>query len=96
MKALVVDVFVSDTGPRLSPDEQKRLLALLGYEKTGISFCRDVGGAHGGKLWIEPGRDGGGNFVFTLPVKRLVGSVGSTAPRSHRAASKLQKKGEAR
>ena len=91
-----VGVFVSDNGRRVPSDEQRRLLALLGHEKTGISFCREVVGAHGGRLWIAPGRSAGAEFVFTLPVKRLVGSVGSTAPRGHKAASQLQKKGEAR
>ena len=91
-----VAVLVSDAGPRLSPDERERVLALLGHEKTGISFCRAVIGAHGGRLWIERGRNGDTAFVFTLPVGGPKGSVGSIAPRSHEVVSKIKKKGENR
>jgi signal transduction histidine kinase len=34
----------------------------------GLTFCRLVVEAHGGKIWIEDNPEGGSLFVFTLPV----------------------------
>lgn len=33
----------------------------------GLSICRTIIEAHGGRIWFEPGRDGGTIFRFTLP-----------------------------
>jgi two-component system sensor kinase FixL len=33
----------------------------------GLSICRTIIEAHGGRIWFEPGRDGGTVFRFTLP-----------------------------
>jgi two-component system sensor kinase FixL len=33
----------------------------------GLSICRTIVQAHGGRIWFEPGANGGTAFHFTLP-----------------------------
>jgi PAS domain S-box-containing protein len=54
-----IRVDVMDNGPGV-PDEYK--------SKLGLTFCRLVVEAHGGKIWIEDNPGGGSIFAFTLPV----------------------------
>ncbi|MGH1559444.1 ATP-binding protein [Caulobacter segnis] len=32
----------------------------------GLSICRTIIEAHGGRIWVEPGSEGGATFHFTL------------------------------
>jgi two-component system, LuxR family, sensor kinase FixL len=34
----------------------------------GLSVCRTIVEAHGGRLWVEPNGGGGSVFRFTLPT----------------------------
>ena len=34
----------------------------------GLSICRTIVEAHGGRIWFEPREQGGTAFHFTLPV----------------------------
>jgi signal transduction histidine kinase len=34
----------------------------------GLSICRDIIEAHGGRIWFDPTRDGGTIFHFTVPA----------------------------
>jgi signal transduction histidine kinase len=34
----------------------------------GLTFCRLAIEAHGGKIWVENGPEGGAAFTFTLPL----------------------------
>lgn len=52
----------------------------------GLSFCRLAVEAHGGKIWVEPGRLGGSKFVFELPIEKgmaAVNSIDGSAIRAH-------------
>ena len=62
-----VIALVCHNGPRMSPDEEIRLLGRLGHGKTMVSLCREVIRAHGGRLWIEPDRRKNTTLVLALP-----------------------------
>jgi signal transduction histidine kinase len=34
---------------------------------VGLAICRAIVQQHGGEIWVEPGRESGSNFCFTLP-----------------------------
>jgi len=36
--------------------------------QLGLSLCRDIVVAHGGRPWVDPNREGGTSFRFTLPI----------------------------
>jgi signal transduction histidine kinase len=65
-------VEVQDSGPGVDPKRLQTLFDALPSGKpgglgVGLSICRAIVEAHGGKLWAEPGP--GGHFFFLLPVE---------------------------
>jgi two-component system sensor kinase FixL len=67
-----VEITVSDTGPGLSPDLLNRLFQPFVTTKEkgmgiGLTICRSIVEAHGGRIWATPNRDGGTTFRFRLP-----------------------------
>jgi len=70
---LMVEISVADTGRGLAPDVAARLFEPFVSTKRdgmgiGLSICRSIIEAHGGKLTSELRCDGGTIFRFTLPV----------------------------
>jgi two-component system sensor kinase FixL len=68
----MIEVFVSDTGHGISPDVADRLFQPFTTTKSqgmgvGLSICRTIIEAHGGRIWVEPNPTGGTIFRFTLP-----------------------------
>jgi signal transduction histidine kinase len=73
-----LQVEVSDTGPGIPDAYKERLfdhfVQVEGRERVrrgvglGLTFCRLVVTAHGGRIWIEDNPGGGSVFVFTLPL----------------------------
>jgi len=66
-------VSVRDTGPGLSREVAASLFQPFVTTKEnglgiGLSICRTIVEAHGGKLWMEPNPNGGTVFQFRLPV----------------------------
>jgi PAS domain S-box-containing protein len=68
-------VAVQDSGPGIDPEHLERVFAPFYTTKTsgigmGLSICRSIIAAHGGRLWAEAHRPRGAIFQFTLPASR--------------------------
>lgn len=69
----MIAVSVADTGPGISPEIEGRLFQPFVTTKpegmgVGLSICRTIIEAHGGRIWAEPNPQGGATFLFTLPI----------------------------
>jgi two-component system sensor kinase FixL len=69
----MVAVSVADTGSGIPPAIEAQLFQPFVTTKSagmgiGLSVCRAIIEAHGGRLWVEPNPGGGTVFRFTLPV----------------------------
>jgi signal transduction histidine kinase len=67
-------VTVRDNGIGVDPHEMSRIFGMFsradaGTEGAGIGLavCRRIVEAHGGRIWVEPGENGGSAFRFTVP-----------------------------
>jgi two-component system sensor kinase FixL len=65
-------VTVEDTGSGISETIADQLFQPFVTSKQsgmgiGLSICRTIVQAHGGRIWFEPGAYGGTSFHFTLP-----------------------------
>jgi signal transduction histidine kinase len=68
-------VSVADTGAGIDPAATEQLFTALYTTKgeglgLGLSICRKIVGAHGGRLWAEKNAAHGATFTFTLPLRR--------------------------
>lgn len=68
-----VEVRVIDTGPGLDPTVAARLFEPFVTTKPGgmgigLSICRSIVDAHGGRLWASANPGGGADFHIVLPV----------------------------
>jgi len=69
----LVEIAIADTGPGLAPAIRERLFQPFATTKesgmgVGLSLCRSIVEAHGGKIWAEDRPAGGTVFRFTLPA----------------------------
>jgi two-component system, OmpR family, sensor histidine kinase KdpD len=83
---LGVEVVVADSGPGVPPGEEEAI-----FEKfhraarsgpgmgIGLTICRGIVIAHGGKIWYERSEPGGASFRFILPLD-AVGPSKSVLP----------------
>ncbi|MEM5429660.1 trifunctional serine/threonine-protein kinase/ATP-binding protein/sensor histidine kinase [Cupriavidus oxalaticus] len=72
-------VAVSDSGPGLAPDIAERIFAPFYTTKStglgmGLSICRSIIEAHGGRLWASANMPRGAIFQFTVPAHPAVSS----------------------
>jgi signal transduction histidine kinase len=66
-------VGVQDSGPGIDPERLDQVFAPFYTTKNagigmGLSICRSIITAHGGRLWAEANRPRGAVFQFTLPA----------------------------
>jgi two-component system sensor kinase FixL len=69
-------VLVEDTGSGISDTLAPQLFQPFVTSKQsgmgiGLSICRTIVEAHGGRIWFEPGSDRGTIFRFTLPLAEV-------------------------
>jgi signal transduction histidine kinase len=63
---------VGDSGPGIDPENLERVFDAFYTTKSGgvgmgLSICRSIIDAHGGRLWAEANEPRGAIFQFTLP-----------------------------
>ena len=74
-----VEISVKDNGSGIFLEEQDKIFErFYQIENTttkkhygiglGLSICKDIVEAQGGRIWVESKERGGSNFVFTLPL----------------------------
>ena len=68
-----VHVAVRDSGPGLDPSRLERVFDAFYTTKStgtgmGLSICRSIIAAHGGRLWAAANEPRGTIFQFTLPA----------------------------
>jgi signal transduction histidine kinase len=79
VQASAIRVAVSDTGVGIAPDELPQLFQQFyrGAESRppekrgmglGLTICREIVMAHGGRIWAESQPGQGAHFVFILPL----------------------------
>lgn len=74
-EAVIVEV--ADRGPGLPPGEEERIFdkfyrvrpSAAGGAGLGLTICRAIVRAHGGRLWASNRSGGGVSFRFTLPLE---------------------------
>jgi two-component system sensor kinase FixL len=69
----MAEVRVRDTGVGINPRIRDRLFLPFATTKAdgmgiGLSICRKIVDARGGKIWAEHPADGGTVFIFTMPL----------------------------
>ena len=75
-----VGVTVKDTGPGIPPDARAQVFDRFyradparsrasGGSGLGLSICREVADAHGGRVWVESEEGAGSSFSLALPAE---------------------------
>ncbi len=69
-------ISVTDTGAGVSPEIAGKLFEPFSTTKddgmgVGLSICRTIVEAHGGRIWVQPKPGGGTCFLFTLPCAQI-------------------------
>jgi two-component system sensor histidine kinase KdpD len=68
---------VADRGPGVSAQDRERVFDKFyraregegGGVGLGLTICRGIVAAHGGRIWVEERSGGGASFRFTLPLE---------------------------
>jgi len=75
-----VTIQVADRGPGIPPGDEQRIFEKFyrarsgngsGGVGLGLTICRGIVEAHGGRLWVENRPGGGAVFRFTLPLEGM-------------------------
>ena len=103
LDGLHVAISVSDEGPGIPPERLPYLFrkhaqvgseAGIGGSGLGLSICKGLVEAHGGRIWAESGGSGSGTrFIFTVPVAEGSDSAAALVEAS-RPSSSMREGGE--
>ena len=68
-------MIVEDSGPGIGEESAGRIFNAFFTTKAdgmgmGLSICRSIVEAHGGRIWAEGAAQGGASLQFILPVDR--------------------------
>jgi signal transduction histidine kinase len=68
-------VAVRDSGPGIDPEHLERVFEAFYTTKSngvgmGLSICRSIINAHGGRLWADANEPRGAVFQFTCPARK--------------------------
>jgi len=70
-----IEVEVADRGPGVPPEEAERIFEKFyraregtGGVGLGLTICRGIVSAHGGRIWVQSRPEGGASFRFVLPL----------------------------
>ena len=68
-------VSLRDSGPGIDPEDIERVFEAFYTTKSGgvgmgLSICRSIIDAHGGRLWADANEPRGAVFQFTLPTRK--------------------------
>lgn len=69
-----VEVSVTDRGPGVPADERASIFQMFNRREAGgrgglgLAIAHAFVDVHGGRIWVDDGRETGARFVFTLPV----------------------------
>jgi two-component system sensor histidine kinase KdpD len=88
VKEGAIEVEVNDRGPGVSPSEAERVFDKFyrahegegGGVGLGLTICRGIVAAHGGRIWVTERPGGGASFRFTLPLEGKASSLALPAP----------------
>ena len=88
-----VEVEVSDRGPGIDPLDAERVFDKFyraresegGGVGLGLTICRGIITAHGGRIWVEARPQGGATFRFTLPLE-----TGASADEARSAPERMR------
>lgn len=73
-----IEVAISDSGPGLPQNLEALFMPFLSTKSKGmglgLSICRAIIEAHGGRLWAQPAPGGGAVFTFSIPMISQEGS----------------------
>jgi signal transduction histidine kinase len=74
-------VAVQDSGPGPNPESFERLFDSFYTTKSGgmgmgLSICRSIVEAHGGRIWATPNAGPGTTVQFTLPINEKAIAAG--------------------
>ena len=70
----MLEIAVTDHGHGLADEDIERIFAPFFTTKPegmgiGLAICRSIIEFHQGRLWVEPRREGGTTFRFTVPIE---------------------------
>jgi signal transduction histidine kinase len=94
-----VQCSVEDQGPGIAPEYREKIFERFSQGPTlggkrrgtglGLTFCKLMVEAHGGRIWVESTGEHGSTFYFTLPLASEQHSVERERSRSQPITEQL-------